>query len=234
MCRPAISFTQYRQSRTQGLVDHQYLKSPHGRSPIFKSSTPPSSIDRTSFPSAYEVFPNRLQHPLCPTANPMAMHVNLDLKHPLAYLEYLDYEQGARHSLVEDHSTYPVLPLYDPSTPPDIRTISAQSLPPTMASPRQKVRRLIERSSSVLGPRKNKTTGTTSSEVLLVQDNQVQRGVTVVCRYLSLTSMKLERDIEGLVPILPPPCIPTIDLPRRTVGCRMVRLGIRQLWTRGA
>ena len=182
MCRPAISFTPYPLYRTQDPGDLQYLSCPRGRYPIFKSSTPPSSIDRTSFPSACEVSPNPLQLPL-PTPNPMAMHANLDLKHPLAYLGYSDSEQEARHSLVEDHSIYPVLPLYHPSTPPDIRTTSAQSLPPTMPSLKQKVKRRTERYSSVSDPQKNKTTGTTYSEVLLVHDNQVRRGVIVVCHY---------------------------------------------------
>jgi len=184
MCRPAISFTPYPLYRTQDPGDLQYLSCPRGRYPIFKSSTPPSSIDRTSFPSACEVSPNPLQLPL-PTPNPMAMHANLDLKHPLAYLGYSDSEQEARHSLVEDHSIYPVLRHYHPLTPPGIRMISAQSLPPTMPSPKQKVRRLIERYSSVSDPPKNKTTGTTSFEVLLVQGNQVQPAVIVDYRYQS-------------------------------------------------
>jgi hypothetical protein len=163
----------------------------------------------------------------------MDMHVNLDLKHPLVYLGYSASEQGVRRSLVEDHSIYPVLLLYHPSTPPEIPTTSAQSLPPTMASLKQQVKRLIERYSSVSDPQKNKTIGTTSSEVLLVHDNQVQAGVIVDCHYQSLISLKLEQDTGGLVLILLRLCIHMIDLPRRIVECRTVRLGILQAWIRG-
>jgi hypothetical protein len=234
MYRLATSFTPYRQSQTQGPGGLQYLSSPHGRSPIYKSSTPPSSTDRTSYLSVFVVSPDPPPpHPLYPTVNPMDMHVNLDLKHQLAYLGCLDYEQEAKHSPVEDHSTYPALRLYQPPTRPEIPTSSAQSLPPTTVSRKQKVKRLTERYSSVLDPRKNKTIGTTFSEVLLVHDNQVRRGVIVVCHYQSLISMKLEQDTGGLVLILLRPCIPMIDLRGRVLECRTVRLGILQVWIRG-
>ena len=233
MSRLATSFTPYRQFQTQGPGGLQYHSFPHGRFPTFKSSTPPYSTDRTSYLSVFAVSPDPPPHPLYPTVNPMDMHVNLDLKHPLVYLGYSASEQGVKRSLVEDHSTSPVLRLYHPSTPPEILTTSAQSLPPTTVSPKQQLKRVIERYSSVLDPRKNKTIGTISSEVLLVHDNQVQAGVIVVCHYQSLISMKLERGIGGLVLILLRPCIPMIDLPRRIVECRTVRLEILQAWIRG-
>ena len=162
------------------------------------------------------------------------LHVNPDLKRRLAYQGYSAYEQGDKHSLIEDHSMYPVLRLCRPPTPPEVLMTSAQSLLPTMAWLKSKVKRPIERYSSVSDPRKNRTTGTTSSEVLLVLDNQVQRGVIVVCPYLSLISMKLGRGIEGAVLILLRPCIPKIDQPRIVVECRMARPEILQVWTREA
>jgi hypothetical protein len=233
MSRLAISFTPYHQFQTQDRGDLQCLNSPPGRFLILESSTPPSSTDRTSYLFAYEVSPNPPRHPLLQMANPMDTHVNLDLKHPLVYLGYSASEQGVRRSLVEDPSTSPVLRLYHPSTPPEIPTTSAQSLPPTTVSLKQQVKRLTERYSSVSDPRKNKTIGTISSEVLLVHDNQVQAGVIVVCHYQSLILMKLEQDTGGLVLILLRPCIPMIDLRGRVLECRTVRLGTLQAWIRG-
>ena len=193
-----------------------------------KSSMPPFSADRTSYPSACKVSPNRTLHPLRLEAEPMGLlHVNPDLRHPLVYQGYSVYEQGGKHSLVEDHSIYPGLRLYQPPTPRNVLATSAQSRPPRTAVLRPKVKRLIERYSSVSVHQKKRATGTTSSEVLLVRDNQVRRGVIVGCRYLSLISMKLGRGIEGAVLILHHPCIPKIDQPRRVVVCRMARLGIR-------
>lgn len=197
---------------------------------------PPCSTDRTSYPSAScRVSPNRTLHPLRLAAKPMGvLHVNPDLRHPLVFQGYLDSEPEARHSLVEDHSIYPGLRHYQPPPPPEVLTTSPQSLLPRMASRKSKVKRPIERYSSVSDPRKNKTTGTTSSGVWLVHDNQVQRGVIVVCPYLSLISMKLGGGIEGAVMILLHPCIPKIDQPRRVVECRMARPEILQVWTREA
>jgi hypothetical protein len=163
----------------------------------------------------------------------MPMHVNLDLRLLRVYLGYLAYEQGVRHSPVVDHSIYPVLRHYQLPTQLETLKTSAQSLLPTTALLKQQVKRLTERYSSVSDLRKNKTTGTTSSEVLLVHDNQVQEVDIVDYHYQSLISMKLERGIGGLVLILLHPCILMIDLPRRTVECRMERLGILQAWIRG-
>jgi hypothetical protein len=233
MTRLAISFTPSHQFRTQGSDDLQYHSSRHGRFPIFKSSTRPSSTDRTSYLFVYKGSPNPPRHPLHLTAKPMDMHVNLDPKHPLVYLGYSASEQGVRRSLVEDHSIYPVLRHCQPPTQPEVLTSSAQSHPPTTVSLKQQVKRLIERYSSVSDPRKNKTIGTISSEVLLVHDNQVQAGVIVVCHYQSLISMKLEQGTGGLVQTLLRPCIPMIDLRGRVLECRTVRLEILQAWIRG-
>jgi hypothetical protein len=233
MYRLATSFTPYRQFQTQGPGDLQYLSFPHGRFPIFRLSTPPFSTDRTSYLSVFAVSPGPPPHPLYPTVNLMAMPVNLDLKHPLVYLGYSASEQGVKRSPVEIHSIYPVLRHCQLPTQPEVLTSSAQSHPPTTVSRKQKVKRLIEQYSSVSDPRKNKTIGTTSSDVLLVHDNQVQAGVIVVCHYQSLILMKLGQGTGELVLILLRLCIHMIDLPRKIVECRTVRLGILQLWTRG-
>lgn len=165
----------------QDHVGLKYRKAPRGRFPIFKSFTRLFSTDLMSYHCVCAVSPNpsRLRQ-LAGTL--MVILENLDLKLRLAYLVFSDFEQEVKHFLVEVHSTFPVLRLYQLLYRLVTHMNSVPCRPPTRTSSNRMGKR-IKRYSSVSAPRKNKTTGTTFSEVLQVHDNLVQQVVIADYQY---------------------------------------------------